>query len=128
MATLNNQPKNNNQSTLNSLLKTGEELKRNQDDFGQIVDAGIRREDARTKNDNSTRDSRHRSKIALIFTWSFVIIMAIIVIFVPFFNATIGNNAQIDQNRLLEVFCSSFGTILGFVLGYYFKDKNDGGR
>lgn len=123
------QPKNNDLDTnsdIKNILRAVKGLTISQKSFGVNLKKDIDMANARTKNSNSVRDSRNRSKIALILTWSFVIIVAIIIIGPPIYNATIGTNTPVDQNRLLEVFSSLFGTILGFVLGYYFKDKNGG--
>lgn len=76
---------------------------------------------AEVKNEN--RDSESRSSIARIITVSFVCLTALILIGVPVYNATIGREFQIDISDLLGTFGSLYGTALGFVLGYFFKDK-----
>ena len=115
-------------TTLDELLRASTELTTNQEEFGNNVVKDIDLMDAETRNSNSSRDNQYRSKIALIFTWSFVIIVGTIIICVPIYNATIGEKSPVDQNSLLGTFQSGFGTILGFVLGYYFKDKNESGK
>lgn len=125
------QPKQNNHSsnpTLSELLKASSELAANQENFENNLDTDIDLLNARTRNDNSTRDSQYRSRIALMLTRAFIVIMTIIIIGIPIYNAIFGKETLIDQNRLLETFNSIFGTILGFVLGYYFKDKGEGGK
>lgn len=114
--------------SLSELLKTSSELATNQENFENNLDTDIDLLNARTRNSNSTRDSQYRSRIALILTWAFIIMIAVIIIGVPICNFFLEKEAQIDQGRLLESFNSIFGTILGFVLGYYFKDRGDGGK
>ena len=123
-----NHPINHRSATLSDLLKSSSELAANQENFENTLSPNIELLNARTRNNNSTRDSQYRSKIALILTWAFIIIISIIIIGVPICNIFLDNNAQIDQGRLLESFNSIFGTILGFVLGYYFKERGDGGK
>ena len=126
------QPKKNNNhdnlTTLGELLKTSTELTSNQENFENTIETDINVMDARTRNDNSTRDSQYRSRIALIFTLSFVTLMSIIIIGTPIYNALVDKERSIDQGSLLEAFNSIFGTILGFVLGYYFKDRGEGDK
>lgn len=80
---------------------------------------------ANAEIENSKQDNRNRSKIAFILTIAFVVIAIIIIIGAPIYNATIGKETPIDINGTLSSFGSLFGTALGFVLGYYFKDKNN---
>lgn len=108
---------------LDELLRNSESLSISREQFGNNVDAEITRLDAEVRNRNSVSDNKHRSKIALILTWAFVSIVGAIVIFGPIFNATIGREAPIDIRGLLESFNSVFGTVLGFAIGYYFKDR-----
>lgn len=72
---------------------------------------------------NSKQDNTSRSRIAHGFTFAFIFIVSIIVIGGPIYNVTLGKDAPIDVSGLLSDFVSQFGTPLGFVLGYYFKDK-----
>ena len=98
--------------TFGRLLKEGKELVSSYEQFeGNVVSLM----DAQTRNDNSTRDSQNRSKIALIFSTSFIAILGAIIILAPIYNATIGEKTPIDQTRLIESFGSIFGPILGFV-------------
>lgn len=120
--------KNNNSTVLGELLKASSELTTNQEEFENNVGKDVDLMDAKTRNSNSSRDNQYRSKIALIFTWAFVILVGSIIVGVPIYNATFGSSSQIDQNNLLEAFQSVFGTILGFVLGYYFKDKGESSK
>lgn len=73
--------------------------------------------------DNSRQDNTSRSRIAYAFAFGFVGIIAFILFFGPIYNVTIGKNAPVDVQATLASFMSQFGTPLGFVLGYYFKDK-----
>ena len=73
--------------------------------------------------ENKKQDNTSRSKIANWLTKAFIGIAGVIIIGTPIYNATIGVNTQIDIRGLLSEFGSIFGTALGFVLGYYFKDK-----
>lgn len=71
----------------------------------------------------TARDNKSRSRIAYWFAGTFVLISAIITIGGPLYNAMIGQPAPVDINEVLANFMSHFGTPLGFVLGYYFKEK-----
>lgn len=73
--------------------------------------------------ENSKLDNKSRSKIAYWFTIAFISLSAVIIVGAPIYNATIGRDTQIDIGDLLNSFGALFGTALGFVLGYYFKDK-----
>lgn len=73
---------------------------------------------------NSKQDNKSRSRIAYGFTFAFIVLMAVILVGGPLYNATIGRQSPLDINELLSSFVAQFGTPLGFVLGYYFKDKN----
>lgn len=111
---------------LSQLLESNSEIQSGQVAISNSLNDEINRMDADTRNRNSLRDSRFRSKIASILTWAFVVLLGIIIVFIPIYNATLGNSSQIDVYRLLEAFNSAFGAVLGFVLGYYFKNKHDG--
>lgn len=73
--------------------------------------------------ENNKQDSKSRSRIAYGFTFAFIALLAVILIGGPIYNATLGVNTPIDITDMLSSFVSLFGTPLGFVLGYYFKDK-----
>ena len=111
---------------IDNLLKNGETYSIDQQSLDAELNHDIATMDAATKNKNITRDSKNRSKIALTLTYAFVFLAAAIIILGPIYNATIGYNTQIKVGELLEVFNSVFGVVLGFVLGYYFKDKTGG--
>lgn len=74
---------------------------------------------------NSQQDNRSRSRIAYGFTFAFITFIGVILIGGPIYNATIGHDNLIDIADTLSGFVAQFGTPLGFVLGYYFKDKNN---
>lgn len=74
--------------------------------------------------DNSRQDNRSRSHIAYWFSAGFILLMATIIIGGPIYNATIGRENPLDLSQVMSSFVGQFGTPLGFVLGYYFKDKN----
>ena len=80
---------------------------------------------ARSKVENSSRDSKSRSKIAFLFSIAFVMIVGALIIGGPIFNNVVDDESKIDILELLESFCSHFGIPLGFVLGYYFKTKGE---
>lgn len=73
---------------------------------------------------NSQQDNKSRSRIAYGFTYAFICLIGIILIGGPIYNATFGKDTPIDVADTLSTFVAQFGTPLGFVLGYYFKDKN----
>ncbi len=74
--------------------------------------------------DNSRQDNRSRSRIAYWFSVGFILLMGVIIVGGPIYNATIGKGASLDIAQVMSGFVGQFGTPLGFVLGYYFKDKN----
>lgn len=74
--------------------------------------------------ENKRQDNTSRSRIAYWLTIAFIALAAIIIVGIPIYNATIGANVQLDISDVLSSFGSIFGTALGFVLGYYFKDKS----
>lgn len=74
--------------------------------------------------ENRRQDNTSRSKIAYIFTWGFIVLIAVILVGGPLYNATIGQESPVDVNQVMSSFVGQFGAPLGFVLGYYFKDKN----
>ena len=122
--TLNNLLGTNKITVLDKIVEENEKLTTNQKEFGNNIEMM----DTITRNNNSARDSQYRSRIALILTISFITLAGAIVILTPIYNATFGKETQIDQYRLFELFNSVFGTILGFVLGYYFKDRSNGNK
>jgi hypothetical protein len=70
------------------------------------------------------QDNTSRSKIAMVLTVAFVVFIFVILVGVPVYNAVAGEQYLISIPDTLSSFGSLFGTALGFVLGYYFKDKN----
>jgi len=74
--------------------------------------------------ENKRQDNASRSRIAYWLTIAFILLATVIIIGVPIYNATIGANSQLDVSDVLSSFGALFGTALGFVLGYYFKDKS----
>lgn len=75
--------------------------------------------------ENSRQDNTSRSRIAYGFTYAFIIFIAIILIGGPIYNTIVPETKIIDISELITTFMAQFGTPLGFVLGYYFKDKNN---
>lgn len=73
----------------------------------------------------SAQDNTSRSRIAYGFAFGFVGIILLILIGGPIYNASIGKETPIDVQETLTSFMAQFGTPLGFVLGYYFKDKHN---
>ena len=78
--------------------------------------------------DIQREESDMRARIANYFTRSFIFLVATIIIGVPIYNAAISTSPQfetlhIDLSDLLSDFWALFGSILGFVLGYYFKSR-----
>ncbi len=76
-----------------------------------------------TKSEIKRRDSRSRSRIALILTGAYILTMNIIIICAPLYNLAIGQGTPLEVKDLIEAFNSAFGTFLGFALGYYFKNE-----
>lgn len=73
---------------------------------------------------NSQQDNRSRSRIAYGFTFAFIGLLGLVIVGAPIYNATIGKDMPLNLTELITTFVAQFGTPLGFVLGYYFKDKN----
>lgn len=78
---------------------------------------------ANAEVENIKLDSKSRAKIAFVFSIAFVSITGAIIIGVPIYNIFVPEGKMISIPELLSSFSSLFGTTLGFVLGYYFKDK-----
>ncbi len=74
--------------------------------------------------ENSRQDNKSRSHIAYGFTYAFIFFIGIILIGGSIYNALVDETKIIDISGLITTFVAQFGTPLGFVLGYYFKDKN----
>lgn len=70
------------------------------------------------------QDTKSRSRIACGFTVAFIALLSVIIVGVPLYNCSIGKENPLDVSDLVTTFVAQFGTPLGFVLGYYFKDKN----
>ena len=111
---------------LEKLLSDSEAITTRQEGTQEDVELGIKKMNAKTLNSNIARDSQNRSKIASRLTWTFIGLIACIIILAPIYNSTIGKDSKLDINSLLESFNSVFGPVLGFVLGYYFKDRDNG--
>ncbi len=75
--------------------------------------------------ENIRQDNTSRSRIAYCFTLAFIAITSVIIVGGPIYNATLEKESPLDVAQLLSNFVAQFGTPLGFVLGYYFKDKNN---
>lgn len=75
--------------------------------------------------ENNRQDNKSRSRIAYGFTFAFIAFIAIILIGGPIYNAIVDESKSLDIFELITTFVAQFGTPLGFVLGYYFKDKNN---
>lgn len=73
--------------------------------------------------ETTKQDNRSRSRIALIFTFAFIGFIGLILIGGPIYNTAVGDSKPIDIQELITTFVAQFGTPLGFVLGYYFKDR-----
>lgn len=89
------------------------------------LDTKIEKLRVESELENSKQDNKSRSRIAYGFTFAFITFIGVILIGGPIYNATIGKNTPIDIAEMMSGFVAQFGTPLGFVLGYYFKDKNN---
>ncbi len=74
--------------------------------------------------ETSLQDNRSRSRIAYGFTFAFIAFIGVILIGGPIYNAIVSEDKLLDVSDILSSFIGQFGAPLGFVLGYYFKDKN----
>jgi ABC-type Fe3+ transport system permease subunit len=78
--------------------------------------------------------SESRKTIALTFVISFVVIVAVVVVGVPVYNAVVFHSARVvveettyqplDMEKVLATLGTLLGTPLGFVVGYYFKEEH----
>lgn len=79
---------------------------------------------SKLKKPGVTHLDESRSRIAFLFVkWYFAFII-LIIIGAPAYNMIIGNAVQLDVSKLLNQIATLLGTPLGFVVGYYFKEKN----
>ena len=113
----------NNKNILETLLESGDKLESKAKGVQEDIDKNIEQIQAVTDTKIKDRDSQSRSRIAFWFSCAFILLSGVIIIGGPIFNAFVPENARIDIPQLLSSFGSLFGTALGFVLGYYFKDK-----
>lgn len=75
------------------------------------------------KFDPKKHKDTKRAQIALIFVRGYIIIISLIIIGAPLFNALLSDaKTPIDLERLLSQVGSLIGAPLGFVIGYYFKE------
>ena len=70
-------------------------------------------------------DTRTRDYIATLVAKAFFFLLAVILIGVQIYNANVGETLRLSLSELLQQYASVLGPILGFVIGYYFKTKND---
>lgn len=76
-----------------------------------------------------------RKTIALTFVFSFVIIVAAVVLLVPIYNAIVFHDVRVvveeatyrplDVEKVLATVGTLLGAPLGFVVGYYFKEEHN---
>lgn len=74
---------------------------------------------------NNQQDNKSRTHIAYGFTFGFIALFAIILIGGPIYNLFVDEQKTLNISEIITDFVAQFGTPLGFVLGYYFKSKND---
>src|SRR5687767_14383630 len=65
-----------------------------------------------------TRDIIARTVVQMFF-----LLLAIILIGAPLYNANVASELKLDLPDLLQQYSSILGPVLGFVIGYYFKVK-----
>ena len=104
-------------------LDTDEEIefisvKNNYDKIFRDLTVKTEKEDK--KFDPRKHKDQTRSKIALIFTWSYFILIALVVIGIPLYNIFFPD-MKLDIKDTLLVISSVIGGPFGFVVGYYFK-------
>lgn len=86
------------------------------------TETSIERLQAESDIEINRQDNTSRSRIASRLTWAFIVAVFVIIIGVPLYNAVLAKK-ELDVVQILASFGSLFGTSLGFVLGYYFKDR-----
>lgn len=65
---------------------------------------------------------KKRALIAIVFVFGFLILLLLVIIGVPTYNAVIGKAEALDLGNTLSTVGGLLGTPLGFVVGYYFKE------
>jgi len=65
-----------------------------------------------------------RSKIAFLFVKWYFFFIIVILLGAPIYNMIAGHSDNLDVSKLLNQIATLLGTPLGFVVGYYFKEKN----
>lgn len=76
------------------------------------------------KNPTLTHLDESRSKIAFSFVRWYFIFISLIIIGAPVYNYIAGHPDTLDVSKLLNQIATLLGTPLGFVVGYYFKEKS----
>lgn len=66
-----------------------------------------------------------RDVIARTVVQVFFLLLAVILIGIPIYNANVASDLRLNLTDLLQQYSAILGPILGFVIGYYFKTKND---
>ncbi len=75
------------------------------------------------KFDPKKHKDTKRAHIAMVFVYGYMLIVAIVIIGAPLFNAAFTNSKEpLDVERILAQVGSLIGAPLGFVIGYYFKE------
>lgn len=121
-----------------SLDEISERIKKNQTQFEQNKDKVTTVEE--TALNNVHRDGRTRSALTITFLIGFFALIAGCFLFVLWYNSKaigwmkdlhsmnmdgeVSNIKLLELDKVLSVIIGALGTSLGFIIGYYFKDKN----
>jgi hypothetical protein len=75
------------------------------------------------KFDPKKHKDTKRAHIAMVFVYGYMLIVAIVIVGAPLFNAAFTDSKEpLDVERILAQVGSLIGAPLGFVIGYYFKE------
>ncbi len=75
-------------------------------------------------------DNETRQEIAKLVTWLYFGILILVIVGVPVYNLaaftiTNGSDYRFDLIDVLQGYQAVVGTLVGFVIAYYFKEKSD---
>ncbi len=98
--------------------------KRQFDEVGNEL-AGLQSETIESKSADTPIVEQTRDVIARTVVQTFFLLLGVILIGVPVYNANVASDLRLDLPDLLQQYSAILGPVLGFVIGYYFKSKND---
>ena len=110
-----------------SITKIEQELKKlKKESSGQNINAGR----IVAQSNKEELDGITRQEIAKLVTYLYFGILILVIVGIPVYNlvafsVTNGDTYKFDLIDVLQGYQAVVGTLVGFVIAYYFKEKND---